>query len=182
MLEAFDDGVPLRVLHIDAGGYLADGLNLAIEHATGDYIAKIDDENHYGVNYLKDSMLAMRYSRAAVVGKASFFAYVESTNQLAIRFPGRQYRWVKRVHGGTLLWNRRVTAGLKFNQVRQGTDTSFLNSVREAHLPIFSSDPFNFVHVRYADAAAHTWKIADQEFLRNARVLKEGLDLGLVDL
>jgi SAM-dependent methyltransferase/spore maturation protein CgeB len=180
--ETFGDGVPLKVLRIGADDYLADGLNLAIEHATGDYVAKIDDDDHYGVNYLKDAMLAARYSGAAVVGKASFFAYVESMNQLAIRFPGRQYRWVKRVHGGTLLWNREVTAGLKFERVRQGTDTSFLNSVRAAELPIFSSDPFNFVHVRYADAAAHTWKIADEEFLRNARVLNQGLDFGIVDL
>jgi hypothetical protein len=124
----------------------------------------------------------MRYSGAAVVGKASFFAYVESTNQLAIRLPDRRYRWVRRVHGGTLLWNRAVTAGLKFKRVRQGTGTSFLNLVRDAQLPIFSSDPFNFAHVRYADAAAHTRKIADQKFLRKARVLKEGLDLGVVDV
>jgi hypothetical protein len=89
---------------------------------------------------------------------------------------------VRRVHGGTLLWNRAVTTGLKFKRARQGTVASFLNLVREAQLPILSSDPFNFVHVRYADAAAHPRRTADRDLLRKARVLKEGLDLGVVDV
>lgn len=156
---------------------LADGLNLALEECDTEIVSKIDDDDHYGPNYLLDSCLALRYSRAALVGKTSFFCYVESTNDFALRFPNKHYRYFKRVQGGTLVWSREITNYQKFTQVKQGTDSIFINDILASGRKVFSSDPFNFVHVRYASGNNHTWAIDDVKFLESARKLSKGLDL-----
>lgn len=156
---------------------LADGLNLALDSCDTDIVAKIDDDDHYGPNYLLDSCLALQYSGAALVGKTSFFCYVESTNDFALRFPGKHYRYFKRVQGGTLVWSREMTGTLKFTQVRQGTDSIFIKDLLDSGRKVFSADPFNFVHVRYSSGNNHTWAIDDAKFLEAAKKLGSGLML-----
>jgi spore maturation protein CgeB/2-polyprenyl-3-methyl-5-hydroxy-6-metoxy-1,4-benzoquinol methylase len=174
-------GQNLSVLNLPGNKFLADGLNLGIEKASGDLIAKIDDDDYYGPNYLTDSVLAFDYApNAGVVGKQSFFAYMEDRDQTVHRFPGKSYKFAKRVHGGTLIWAPKRTKDLRFTQVRQGTDSLFLKSCIERQIPILSVDPFNFIHVRYADNNRHTWKIDDEEFIRNAKVVAPNLALDLV--
>ncbi|MCO7233454.1 MULTISPECIES: glycosyltransferase [unclassified Cobetia] len=158
---------------------LADGLNLALDACDTDIVAKIDDDDHYGPNYLLDSCLALQYSGAALVGKTSFFCYVESTNDFALRFPGKHYRYFKRVQGGTLVWSRKMTGNLKFTQVRQGTDSIFIKDLLDSGRKVFSADPFNFVHVRYSSGNNHTWAIDDAKFLEAAKKLGSGLMLDI---
>ncbi|WP_434986162.1 glycosyltransferase family protein [Vreelandella zhaodongensis] len=158
---------------------LADGLNLALDACDTDIVAKIDDDDHYGPNYLLDSCLALQYSSAALVGKTSFFCYVESTNDFALRFPGKHYRYFKRVQGGTLVWSRKMTGNLRFTKVRQGTDSIFIKDLLDSGRKVFSADPFNFVHVRYSSGNNHTWAIDDGKFLEAAKKLSCGLDLEL---
>ena len=166
----------LKILSIPEEKFLADGLNAALEVASGDYFAKIDDDDYYGPNYLSDALLAFDYAPAAgVVGKNSFLAYVEAMDQTVLRFPDKSYRFCRHVHGGTLVWDRRKLEGLEFKPVQRGTDTWFLDSVRRRGVKIFSTDPFNFVHVRYADKSRHTWTIDDEEFVSKAINVGTGL-------
>ncbi|MCL5050686.1 MAG: glycosyltransferase, partial [Firmicutes bacterium] len=158
---------------------LADGLNMALEQCKTDLVAKIDDDDYYGPNYLKDACLALEYSDSALVGKASFFCYVESSDDFALRFPGKHYRYLSRVHGGTLVWSRSKTQNQSFTRVKQGTDSYFIQGLKDKNLRVFSTDPFNFVHVRYSSNNAHTWAIEDEEFLQNAQKLSKGLNLDL---
>jgi spore maturation protein CgeB/SAM-dependent methyltransferase len=166
----------LKILSIPEEQFLADGLNAALEVASGDYLAKIDDDDYYGPNYLSDSLLAFDYApTAGLVGKKSFFAYVEAADQTVLRFPTQSYKFCRHVHGGTLVWDRRRLEGLEFESVRRGTDTRFLKSVQRMGVDIFSTDPFNFVHVRYADKTRHTWTIEDDEFVSKAVSVGTGL-------
>ncbi|MGP5191728.1 hypothetical protein [Vreelandella alkaliphila] len=158
---------------------LADGLNLALDNCETDVVAKIDDDDYYGPNYLLDACLALQYSGAALVGKTSFFCYVESTNDFALRFANKHYRYFKHVQGGTLMWSRKKTGNLKFNRVKQGTDSLFLKDLLAKGCEIYSSDPFNFIHVRYAGAHDHTWAIKDGQFLEAAKKLDKGLQFYL---
>ncbi|MEN2385671.1 glycosyltransferase [Comamonas sp. A7-5] len=175
--NAFSSRFELKILNVPSENtVLADGLNLALENADMPIVAKIDDDDYYGPSYISDALLALKYSDAGVVGKGSYFCYVESINKTGIRFPGKHYRMVKRVHGGTLVWDRRRTGDIQFEKVRQGTDSLFIKSVLEKKVKILSTDPFNFVHMRYSDSAQHTWKIEDDEFISKLHNLKEGLD------
>jgi hypothetical protein len=64
---------------------------------------------------------------------------------------------------------------VKFELVQRGTDTRFLDEVRRRGVKIFSTDPFNFAHVRHADKGRHTWKIDDEEFVSKAVKVGSGL-------
>jgi spore maturation protein CgeB len=173
----------LTVLHNEDHKVLADGLNQAISIADGDYIAKWDDDDYYGPEYLKDALLAFDYApHVGVVGKGTYFAYVQSTDRTYLRFPGKQYRITDRVHGGTILWDRKKTGSIGFTPTKQGTDTLFLRDCKEAGVQIFSIDPFNFVHIRYDNNSDHTWRIQDEEFIRNATLCGSTLDLNYVYL
>lgn len=166
----------LKLLSIPEEKFLADGLNAALKVASGDYVAKIDDDDYYGANYLSDALLAFDYApTAGLVGKKSFFAYVEDVDQTVLRFPNQSYKFCRHVHGGTLIWDRHRLEGLEFERVQRGTDTRFLDEVCRRGIRIFSTDPFNFVHVRYADKTRHTWKIDDDEFVSKALKLGSGL-------
>ncbi|HNP35704.1 MAG TPA: methyltransferase domain-containing protein [Woeseiaceae bacterium] len=172
----FSEFKRLKLLSIPEDQFLANGLNAALDVASGDYIAKIDDDDYYGPNYLSDALMAFDYAPdAGLVGKKTFFAYIEATDETVLRFPGQCYRYCRQVHGGTLVWNRRRLEGLAFEPVQRGTDTKFLDAVRREGIAIFSSDPFNFAHVRYSDKTRHTWTIDDQEFISKAIKVGSGL-------
>lgn len=176
--RAFEGIFDCRVLRLPAEGtFLADGLNLAREHVQTPLVAKIDDDDYYGPDYLRDSVLAFTYSDATVVGKNSHFCHMESSDQCLLRFPGRHFRPCRRVHGATLVWNHPATKDLAFARVRQGSDTHFLDSVRAAGGTIVSIDPFNFVHVRHRTATDHTWQIDDDAFAEKGRLYARGLPL-----
>ncbi|CTQ54738.1 3-demethylubiquinone-9 3-methyltransferase [Roseibium album] len=171
----------LVVLKNDDHNVLADGLNQAITKSEYDFLAKWDDDDYYGPNYLKDSLLAFDYApHAGVVGKGSYFTYVQSRDATYLRFPGKHYKNAKIVHGGTLLWDRRKTNSIIFTRRTQGTDTIFLKDCINEGVPILSTDQFNFVHVRYADTKDHTWKIKDEEFLQKTNKFEDGLALSKI--
>ena len=171
----------LKVLQLGTESVLADGLNAALSVSEGDYCAKFDDDDYYGANYLADAVLAFGYApEAGVVGKQSFFAYLESENRTVLRFKGNSYKHTKRVHGGTLVWDRRKTKGIGFERVTAGTDSLFLKACASRGIPVVSIDAFNYVHVRHRNLGDHTWQIDDQEFLRSTIPLGDGLALNKV--
>ena len=64
------DGIPnVQVLHVEGRTTLGDCLNLGVEAASGEYVAEMDDDDHYGERYLSDSVLAASFSDAEIVGK-----------------------------------------------------------------------------------------------------------------
>jgi Glycosyl transferases group 1/Glycosyl transferase family 2/DUF based on E. rectale Gene description (DUF3880) len=149
--------------------------NDAIDESRGDFFAKFDDDDYYAPDYLTDAMLAFRYSDAAIVGKKTFFAYVESAASTYVRFPGHEYRYVNRVLGPTMVCDRRVLDQVRFTPLeKSGTDTRFLNDCAKKRLPIFSTDRFNFTHFRRGPEHGHLWKIEDDDFLRACVRLGDG--------
>ena len=65
------------ILQMKKRSTLAACLNRGVETASGEYIAKMDDDDYYGERYLSDMMLAANFSDAEVLGKGTYFAYME---------------------------------------------------------------------------------------------------------
>ena len=59
----------VRIVEIEGRPSLGACLNRGVEEASGDYIAKMDDDDHYGERYLSDMMLAANFSEAESPGK-----------------------------------------------------------------------------------------------------------------
>jgi len=167
----------LRVIQLDETHSLGQCLNAGLDMASGDYIAKMDDDDLYGAEFLWDLVLAARFSRTEVTGKGVYFAYVAGADKMGIRTVSREHGFVVRgLAGGALLVKRNVFDKLRFQSVPRGTDTRFLYDCESEGYSFYSADRYNYVMIRHADPQRHTWQIDDEEALRFCRNLKRGLD------
>jgi len=161
-----------RVLQVDEKEGLGTCLNLGIDKASFDFIAKFDDDDYYAPAYLQDLMTAFDYSGADIVGKYTYYVYFESDKAFALRFPDREFQYADRVAGPTIVARRHVFEKVRFMTAKApGEDTLFLKECRAQGFRVFSADRFNFVQVRRVSKHMHTWKIADDEMLKTSRVV-----------
>ena len=168
----------VHVLQMEGQPTLGACLNRAVREASGAYIAKMDDDDHYGERYISDMMLAAAYSDAEILGKGAYFAYLEGPNEMALREVRADHQYTDMVAGASLTVRREVLERVTFQNRSRGEDTAFLMEAVQAGCRVYSADRFNYVSVRRANPAKHTWKIKDAEFLKSCRNLQPGLDLG----
>jgi|GEM_PF-663073 len=150
---------------------LGDCLNLAVGKAKHPYLSKFDDDNYYAPYFLTDLMSAFNSTAADIVGKATYYCYLERTGTLALRFPNREHRFVKFLSGAALIIKRSVFDTVLFTPKPAGTDTVFLKECVQKGFKLYSADRFNHVCVRRPNLNEHTWKISEAEFLRKCRIV-----------
>ncbi|NET11885.1 MAG: glycosyltransferase [Okeania sp. SIO1H6] len=167
----------VKVFQVNEEKTLGECLNLGVDNSRGDYIAKFDDDDLYGSHFLGDMILAFSYTNAAIVGKQTYYGYLEDCEKLVIRFPGREHRYTNLVSGGTMVIKRKVFEQVRFPYKPFGTDTAFLKSCVESKLKIWSSDKYNFVQKRKLDTSYHTWKINEAEYIKNSIIVGKRLDI-----
>lgn len=159
---------------VEAGAELSLGalMNLGVEAASGRYVAKMDDDNYYAPHYLSDLVRAFSWTDAQVVGKWAHYVHIGGDDgPTLLRFQDHEHRYVRLVQGGTILTPREVVRELPFEDLPRRVDTTFLEKIRAAGGSVYSSDRFNFVSTRTADASGHTWGISTDEILtRSSRL------------
>lgn len=135
---------------IVAPGTLTRGecLNLCVKESTGEVLARMDDGDYYGPNYLVDLLHALRYSGADVVGKQSHYAHWRSTRATVLRSADQEHRFGRRVMGPTITAPRKVFESHPFEALSRGEDTAFLTSVAAAAGSIYAADRFNYCQMR----------------------------------
>lgn len=175
------DGIPnVQVLHIEGRTTLGDCLNRGVAAASGNYVAKMDDDDHYGERYLSDSILAASFSDAEVVGKASFFMYFEDADTTALAEVAREHTFTHFVTGGTMFIRSDAAGDIPFDPISLREDTNFLHAATQAGCRIYAADRFNFIRVRSDNLSSHADPTPDTEFLRRCRAKTPGLDLDRV--
>ena len=166
----------VRIIQIDGSATLGESLNRGVEEASGDYIAKMDDDDYYGENYLLDMMLAANFSEAEILGKGTYFVHMKAGNITALRSVASQHEFTDFVAGATLTGRREVLREIRFPDCTRGEDSSLLAKARKAGCRIYSADAFNILVVRGTDHQRHTWDIGDSDFLKNCRNIRSGLE------
>lgn len=164
-----DAGLP-RIVHrvADPALTLGECLNLAVDLADGDVLAKIDDDDWYGEHYLADQVNALGYSRADLVGKQAHYVYVEGTDLTVLRYAHREHRYTDFVMGPTFVGTQAAMRGNPFEARTRGEDTAFLRSAVAAGMTIYSADRFGYVQMRTGPQDSHTWAVSDAELLASA--------------
>lgn len=152
-----------RILTASAEMTLGACLNLLVQSSMGTVLAKIDDDDLYGENYLSDMLSSLDFSNADIVGKSSHYMYLKDREVLLHRFSEKEHRFVHQVMGPTIVGRREIFERHPFLDVDRGEDTAFLRSVRESGGSIYSADRFNFIQVR--SRGAHTWNFSEFEAL-----------------
>jgi hypothetical protein len=162
------------VLTADGSLPLGECLNVAIDAADGDLIAKMDDDDIYGEHYLSDLVPAFSYTNADIVGKRACYVRLLGMNATLLSSPEAEHTYNDLVRGGTLVVRGDVLRELRFDHVPRGSDTKLLRRADEAGIRIYSGDRFNYLYVRNADPSAHTWQVSDAALLKSAQVVFYG--------
>ena len=146
---------------------LGEALNAGLAVATERFVAKMDDDDHYGPSYLVDALRAHRVSRAAIVGKHSYYVdHVDHPTQL-LRFPGNEFRYTSTIAGGTMLIDREQVPDLRFDDRSLGEDRAFIEATLRRGRSVFAADRFNFVQHR---GDSNTWRPPADVFLADCVV------------
>lgn len=145
-------------------------LNLAVDASTGDFIARMDDDDYYGPSYLEDLVYAYRYSGADLLGKAAAYCYFEGFDITALIWPDHELRWTSFVRGPTFFGPRKTFEDVPFRDIGASEDTLFLRDLEARGGRIYASDRFNFAIHRSSSSNDHTWTIGDRELLASGEV------------
>jgi hypothetical protein len=166
-----------RAIHLAEGLTMGECLNAGLAATNARFVAKFDDDDHYGAHYLHDLLLVHRFVDAAIVGKKTFFAYLEGADETIIRSPGNEFASANRVSGSTMLIDRKVFPQARFAPLNVGEDIDLCEQALERGLIVFSADRFNYVAVRRSDASTHSWKIAEDDYRAGSVRIAGGLAL-----
>ena len=168
---------PTRVVKVDAVVPYGGVLTLGATAAKGDLIAKMDDDDWYGREYIWDLVLAAEYSGAALVGKAAEFVYLEGSDMTIRRMAEGAHRFnTSDIAGGALLFERAAGRDVGFWRPVYGIEDRYLiwDFLAEGRRT-FRTDGHGYVLNRHADA--HAWDAPDSYFTAQADNTMNGLAL-----
>jgi hypothetical protein len=156
------------VTHADSDTVFGDVLNRAVEHASGDLVVKMDDDDWYGPHFLSDLVLARQYSSADLVGCPAEFMFVEPL-WLTVRRPDRTEVYGDFVAGGTILMARADLRALGgFRRLRRSVDAGLLSAVRQSGGSVFRGQGLGYLLRR--GGGGHTWDPGLAYFISRSRV------------
>jgi hypothetical protein len=180
--DGFDDPSPLehfpgpvRVLRAAAERTLGECLNLGLEEATGELVAKMDDDDHYGRDHLGDLVLAHGYSGAALVGKRIEHVHLADRDLTVTREQANVERFGIHVSGPTLLAARDLLHRYRFLPEPSRVDSTLIERLRDDDEEIYGTHALDVVLERRGDG--HTWEPDVEQMLTDAAQVTDGLDL-----
>lgn len=177
-LQSLVDQVPRATVIVEPKLSLGRCLNRGLRETSARFVAKFDDDDHYGPGYLSDSLRAHAYAGAGVVGKHTYYAHLAGTDQRVLRFPGHEFRYSASLAGGTFVIDRSRAGSLEFEDRSLGEDGAFLAACHRRGISTFAADRFNFVQHRGSD---NTWSIQPDEFLVGSQIVDPSDDIHRVD-
>ena len=161
------------VLELPSEWSLGRCLNAAMAEANGEFVAKIDDDDLYGREYVAEMMQHLLAGDGDVVGKAEAFFYFGASGAILLRKPGLSRKRVNFVHGATLAFPRALAREIPFHDVTNLEDTLFLQVCGARGLSVYSSSRRNFMVLRRSEIDTHTWTQPDREICQMGILIKE---------
>lgn len=159
----------ISIYQLDEKKSLGACLNYGAAKAKYDIIAKFDDDDYYGPTYLKSSLREFEKENISIVGKRSYYVFLEQKNTLLLKAPHKVNKFVRQIAGPTLVFKKEVWQNVPFNNLKVGTDTNFIYRCRKAGYKIYSTNHHHFAHIRRKDRNSHTWKTTEKKLRKGAK-------------
>jgi glycosyltransferase involved in cell wall biosynthesis len=157
---------------------LGEILSTLCESATGEYISKIDDDDYYGPEHLRDLVDTALDTKAEVVGRAMNYVYLEPLSLTVRRYSPNGIQavelWSEWVCGGTILVKRDAAkaAGF-FGKGTTAVDKYLLSHVTENGGNIYRTFGAGYIYRR--SFTAHTYVTNYSKYLNNANEQRVGI-------
>lgn len=159
----------IRILKLREDVPLGTCLNEGIQRAQYPYIAKMDDDDYYGSQYLQEIMTTFESQPCEVVCKKSIFYYFQGSQELILRLPRIENRVVPRGAGATIAFRKSIFKQVTFSPLNTGSDTDFFRKCRQAELPIYATSCWHYLCIRAEDHKTHTWQISEEKLKASTR-------------
>ena len=171
-------GRTLQVHHVPAELPLGAVLDVGLDAATGELVAKMDDDDLYGRGHLADLAVALRYSGADLVGRWTNITHLDGDDVTVHGHLDRQERWAHHLPGATMLVHGEVLRRLRWRHVPNGVDRELVRAVHADGGRAYGTHRFGFVRRRHGD---HTFARGDRTFAREGATTP-GLDRSVLDV
>ncbi len=149
---------------------LGECLNFCVEKSKYPIIAKFDDDDYYGPQYLSDSVKSLDLEGVGIVGKSCTFVYFVEEKLIAIQNYKKENKFVNRVAGSTLIFKKEIFNTIKFHDISLGEDIEFCKDCLNKGYKIYSTNKYHYVYIRNKKHN-HTWKIDNSYILRQCKGL-----------
>ena len=140
-------------------------LNLALARTSARFVAKFDGDDRYGAEYISDSLRAHALADAGIVGKHTYYAHLQVSDEYLLRFPGHEFEYTSTMSGGTFVIDREIVDDQRFADLSLGEDRDYIRRCHRRGISTFSGDRFNYTVVR---SGANTWTIDENQFTNGA--------------
>jgi hypothetical protein len=179
-VDFFKNRSDIKLLTIPKEYFAGTSLNMGINYSKGEVCFRMDDDDHYGKNYILDAMLYLKAVDAELIGKT--FAYMHLENKGIYRRPKKQLP-PSIFLGKDLDYSKVPLAGCSiagkrnfFTKVKYPDKNAF---AADAILSkkIYSNwrnligvvlDQMNMVVERKEDISKHTWQIDNQVIISSS--------------
>jgi glycosyltransferase involved in cell wall biosynthesis len=153
----------VQVYQLHEKAALGDCLNFGVMKSNYDIIAKFDDDDYYGPEYIASSMEAFKDKSVSIIGKSSCYIYFKN-NKALIHVPGAENSFTDTVAGATLMFRKEVFYYVRFEKVNRAEDYFFIDQAKKAGFTIYATSRNHFAVIRH-DAEKHSWKISDEDLM-----------------
>ncbi|WP_157041554.1 glycosyltransferase family protein [Nitriliruptor alkaliphilus] len=183
-------GIDVDATALDAGGHrlevhrvpaqlpLGAVLAIGLDAATGDLIAKMDDDDLYGPGHLADLAVALRYSGADLVGRWANITHLGDDDVTVTPPAGREEVWAHHLPGATMLGHAATFRRLRWRHVPHGVDRELVRALHADGGRAYATHRFGFIRRRHGD---HTFAKGDRAFAREGTTTP-GLDRSVLDV
>jgi glycosyltransferase involved in cell wall biosynthesis len=163
----------VRVFKLPEKYTLGKCLNYAISRANGGIITKFDDDDYYGPKYLTESMRALKRVKASIVGKHTSYIYFEEKSALMVFRSGGEWRYLRGIKGGTLLFRKSVWNRVKFPEHKLvGTDSEWIKRCIRRGYRTYSVSKKHYVCIRRKNTKSHTQKKSTRSYMSHCRLVR----------
>jgi hypothetical protein len=174
-----ESNLPITVLRFPEKTIFGKVLSEATAVASGQWIAKMDDDDWYGNEHISDLYLATKYANAELVGKGSEFVFLEEKNLTIRRDLGNSEVESGTLAGGTLLIKSELLHEVNgWRELQRGVDIALIKDAHLAGCRMWRTHPFGYLLRR--TASEHTWVVKDSYFLQQSEQKWDGIASDLV--
>lgn len=160
----------VRVYQVAESSTLGDCLNFGVARSNYDYVAKFDDDDYYGPQYLVEALLGFLNEDVSIVGKSSFYMYLKNKQALVL-VDQNQNDYTEWIAGPTFVIKKEIFRNVHFRKLTGPEDYFFIQDSLAKGYKIYSSSKNNFTLVR-RNHSEHTWQMDDDSLLQWGEVVK----------